>query len=106
VLTASGPPYALTFLRRTNGALSIRSRKLAGPYYPRGTSGYDKKGGEARPSPLTYSVQDERSIERERSDEFKDTAALVRRWGWHNDIRAVILGIGTVCGALAIALEG
>ncbi|KIX01621.1 uncharacterized protein Z518_09347 [Rhinocladiella mackenziei CBS 650.93] len=88
VSTASGVPYALTFLRRTNGALSIRSEKLAGP----------GNGVMA----LTYAFNEKRSIDREKK---MSTVELVRRWQWHNSIRTVVLVVGTILGAMAVAMD-
>ena len=87
ITNASGVPYALTFLRRTNGALSIRSDKLAGP----------GNGAIA----LTYAFNEQRSRKREKE---WDTVDLVRRWQWHNAIRTVVLVLGTFVGAVGVAL--
>lgn len=92
ITNASGVPYALTFLRRTNGALSIRSDRLAGP--PRGPW----KDAMA----LTYAFDEQRS--RRREEEWR-TEKLVRRWQWHNGVRTVVLVTGTFVGALAVALD-
>ena len=88
VATASGVPYALTFLRCTNGALSRRAEKLAGP----------GNGAIA----LTYAFNDKRSIDREKSWSTKD---MVMRWKWHNEVRTVILTLGTIAGAWAVGLR-
>lgn len=88
VMNASGVPYALTFLRRTNGALSRRSERLAGP----------GNGVMA----LTYAFNEKRSIERDRKF---STVELVKRWQWHNNIRTGVLVLGTVIGALAVAMD-
>jgi hypothetical protein len=88
VITASGVPYALTFLRRTNGALSIRSERLAGP----------GNGALA----LTYAFDEPRSIEREKKF---TTVQLVRRWQWHNNVRTAILVLGTILAAVAVAMD-
>jgi len=85
--TASGVPYALTFLRRTNGALSIRAEKLAGP----------GNGAIA----LTYAFNEKRSIDRERTWSTKE---LVLRWKWHNEVRTAVLILGTMLGAWGMAL--
>jgi hypothetical protein len=92
ILSASGVPYALTFLRRTNGALSIRAKKLAGP------------GEDPTAMALTYASAEARSLERER--EWKETTRLVRRWQWHNSVRTWILVLGTVLGAVGLVLDG
>jgi len=92
VLGGSGVPYALTALRRTNGALSIRSKRVCGPL-----------GEGSQPIAVTYASHEARSIERERSPEWS-TRRLVLRWKWHNDIRTVMLVLGTVAGALAVSL--
>jgi Domain of unknown function (DUF1772) len=85
--TASGVPYALTFLRCTNGALSIRADKLAGP----------GNGAIA----LTYAFNEKRSIEREK---MWSTKELVLRWKWHNEVRTAVLILGTMLGAWGMAL--
>lgn len=87
ISTASGVPYALTFLRRTNGALSIRAEKLAGP----------GNGAIA----LTYAFNEKRSIDREKTWSTKE---LVLRWKWHNEVRTAILILGTMIGAWGMAL--
>jgi hypothetical protein len=92
LLSASGVPYALTFLRRTNGALSIRAKKLAGP------------GEDPTAMALTYASGEARSLERER--EWKETTRLVRRWQWHNSVRTWVLVVGTVIGAVGLVLDG
>ncbi|KAK5273879.1 hypothetical protein LTR99_000866 [Exophiala xenobiotica] len=89
---ASGVPYALTFLRRTNGALSRRADRLAGP----------GNGAMA----LTYAFNEKRSVERDRDRKFSSTAELVRRWQWHNSVRIGILVVGTLVGAVAVAMDG
>ncbi|KAJ9502022.1 hypothetical protein H2202_002086 [Exophiala xenobiotica] len=89
---ASGVPYALTFLRRTNGALSRRADRLAGP----------GNGAMA----LTYAFNEKRSVERDRDRKFSSTAELVRRWQWHNSVRTGILVVGTLVGAVAVAMDG
>ncbi len=86
--TASGVPYALTFLRRTNGALSIRSDRLAGP----------GNGALA----LTYSRDEGRSVAREKT---WTTVELVRRWQWHNNVRTTVLVLGTLVAALAVGMD-
>lgn len=88
IANASGVPYALTFLRRTNGALSRKADRLAGP----------GNGVMA----LTYAFNEKRSIERDRKF---STVELVRRWQWHNSVRTAVLVIGTIIGALAVAMD-
>ena len=88
VTTASGVPYALTFLRCTNGALSIRSDRLFGP----------GNGAIA----LTYACDDRRSRKREKE---WTTEAMIRRWQWHNVIRTVILVLGTAIAGAGIAIS-
>lgn len=88
LLTASGVPYALTFLRRTNGALSIRAEKLAGP----------GNGAIA----LTYAFNEKRSIDREKAWSTKE---LVLRWKWHNEVRTAILTLGTMLGAWGMGID-
>ncbi|OAG45649.1 hypothetical protein AYO21_00285 [Fonsecaea monophora] len=86
--SASGVPYALTFLRRTNGALSRKADRLAGP-----------GGGEMA---LTYAFNEKRSIDR---DGKMSTAEAIKRWQWHNYVRTWVLVLGTVAGALAVAMD-
>ena len=78
----------MTFLRKTNGALSIRAEKLAG-----------KGTGEIA---LTYAVRDKAAIEREQT---WTTEKMVRRWQWHNAVRTWVLVLGTFVGSLAVALD-
>ena len=85
-------PYALTALRRTNGALSIRSKRVCGPL-----------GEGSQPIALTYASHEARSIEREKSPQWT-SRRLVQRWKWHNDIRTLALILGTIAGALAVSL--
>lgn len=89
LLSSSGVPYALTFLRRTNGALSLRAHKVAGKHRD-------------DPIALTYARADRGAIEREKNWRTKD---LVERWSWHNHIRTGILVLGTVLGGLAVGLS-
>ncbi|KIW87771.1 uncharacterized protein Z519_11745 [Cladophialophora bantiana CBS 173.52] len=86
--SASGVPYALTFLRRTNGALSRKADRLAGP-----------GGGEMA---LTYAFNEKRSIDRDRK---MNTEEAIKRWQWHNYVRTWVLVLGTVAGALAVAMD-
>ncbi|OQU93787.1 hypothetical protein CLAIMM_00257 isoform 2 [Cladophialophora immunda] len=86
--SASGVPYALTFLRRTNGALSRKADRLAGP-----------GGGEMA---LTYAFNEKRSIDRDRK---MSTEEAIKRWQWHNYVRTWVLVLGTVAGALAVAMD-
>lgn len=89
ILNASGVPYALTLLRRTNGALSRRAERLAGPHPP--------------VMALTYAFDENRSVERDRTF---TTVDLVRRWMWHNSVRTAVLAVGTIIGAMAVAMDG
>ena len=94
--TASGVPWALTALRRTNGALSIRAKRHMGPY----------NEPDNQPLCLTYASREKASVDRERNDpKYKSTKALVNRWRWHNDLRTALLVLGTVVGAIGIVLE-
>lgn len=92
--SASGVPYALTFLRRTNGALSIRAKRLAGP------------GEDPTAMALTYASHERRSLEREGAKEWADSRVLVGRWCWHNWVRTGILVLGTVIGAVGVVVDG
>lgn len=92
VTNASGVPYALTFLRRTNGALSRKANKLAGP---------GPKNGKIMA--LTYAFNEDRSVAR---DKEMNTSQAIERWSWHNYIRTVVLVLGTILGAVGVALDG
>ncbi|EXJ56836.1 hypothetical protein A1O7_07180 [Cladophialophora yegresii CBS 114405] len=92
ILNASGVPYALTILRRTNGALSRKAHRLAG-------SG--PRNGQI--IALRYAFHERRSVERDRG---MGTAEAIERWGWHNYVRTLVLVLGTVVGAVAVALDG
>lgn len=96
IASASGVPWALTALRRTNGALSIRSERNVGPY------------GKPNNQPLcvTYASDEKASIERESKDpRYKSSKALINRWKWHNDLRTAVLILGILAGACAVAAE-
>ncbi|KAI1618362.1 hypothetical protein EDD36DRAFT_29373 [Exophiala viscosa] len=88
ITNASGVPYALTFLRRTNGALARRAHRLAGP-------GINVMA-------LTYAFNEKRSVE---LDAKYSTVELVRRWQWHNSVRTAVLILGTIVGAAAVAMD-
>ena len=90
LLNSSGVPYALTLLRRTNGALAIRAKKLCGP------------GPDPRAMALTYAFNEERSRKREKE---WSTIELVKRWQWHNAVRTWILVVGTVLGGIGVAMD-
>lgn len=51
---------------------------------------------------LTYAFNERRSVERDRTF---TTANLVRRWMWHNSVRTAVLVVGTVVGAMAVAMD-
>lgn len=89
---ASGVPYALTLLRRTNGALSRKAHRLAGP---------GPKNGQI--IALTYAFNEDRSIQR---DQAMGTAEAVERWSWHNYLRTWVLVLGVLVGAVAVSLDG
>lgn len=89
---ASGVPYALTFLRTTNGALSIRAKRLLGDY---------RKGNE--PMCNTYASNESAPAAREKAPEWT-TRRLILHWKWHNECRAVVLVLGTFVGALATVM--
>ncbi|KAK4936082.1 hypothetical protein LTR10_022984 [Elasticomyces elasticus] len=88
ITNASGVPYALTFLRRTNGALARRAHRLAG-------QGVNVMA-------LTYAFNEKRSVE---LDAKSSTVELVRRWQWHNSVRTAVLILGTIVGAVAVAMD-
>ncbi|OCT48984.1 hypothetical protein CLCR_05039 [Cladophialophora carrionii] len=92
VTSASGVPYALTFLRRTNGALSRKAHRLAGP---------GPNNGQVMA--LRYAFNERRSVER---DQRMGTAEAIERWSWHNYVRTWVLVLGTIVGAVAVALDG
>jgi hypothetical protein len=81
--------FAWTFLRPVNGALSIRSKKIAGPGpYPRAPA-------------ITYASNERWSKETEAKF---STEELVRKWKWFNEVRTVILVVGTIMGACGLAM--
>ncbi|ETI26150.1 hypothetical protein G647_02927 [Cladophialophora carrionii CBS 160.54] len=92
VTSASGVPYALTFLRRTNGALSRKAHRLAGP---------GPNNGQVMA--LRYAFDERRSVDR---DQRMGTAETIERWSWHNYVRTWVLVLGTIVGAMAVALDG
>ena len=98
LLSASGVPYALTFLRRTNGALSIRAKRLAG------------LGEDPTAIALTYAASERRSLEREGAREFagglQGSRRLVERWSWHNWVRTFVLLAGLAIGAVGLVVDG
>ena len=87
-MTASGVPFALTALRHINGALAIRAEKLAGP----------GNGAIA----LTYAFNEKRSRDCEKRH---STRELVMMWKRYNEVRTVILVLGTFLGAWAMSLS-
>lgn len=89
MMSSSGVPYALTFLRKTNGALSLRAHKVAGKHWD-------------DPIALTYARHETGAMEREKTWK---TVDMVERWRWHNDVRTGILLLGTVLGGLAVGLS-
>jgi hypothetical protein len=84
----SGPFLAQTLLRAVNGALSIRSDKLAGA----------GNGSIA----LTYSRNE---VSSKKLEEKFGTKELVTQWFRENWYRAVILLAGTVVGATALVID-
>lgn len=55
---------------------------------------------------ITYASHEKAAIEREAKDaRFRDTKELVGRWRWHNDLRTALLILGTVVGAVAVAVD-
>lgn len=89
LMSSFGVPYALTFLRKTNGALSLRAHKVAGKHRD-------------DPIALTYARSDVGAIGREK--DWK-TREMVQRWRWHNNIRTGILVLGTILGGLGVGLS-
>jgi hypothetical protein len=89
LLSSSGVPYALTLLRRTNGALSLRAHKVAGKHRD-------------DPIALTYARGDAGAMERERE---WTTREMAERWKWHNNFRTGILLLGTLLGGLGVGLS-
>ncbi|QDS75072.1 hypothetical protein FKW77_006751 [Venturia effusa] len=90
ITTGSGTVFAWTALRHINGALSIRSAKIAGPWTGIGHL------------PLTYSAKEKRSIDTEKK---YSTAELVVKWKNYNLARSIILLVGTLIGAYALATD-
>ncbi|KAE9980462.1 hypothetical protein EG328_000281 [Venturia inaequalis] len=88
ITTGSGTVFAWTALRHINGALSIRSAKIAGPWTGFGSL------------PLTYSAKEKRSIDTENK---YSTAELMVMWKNYNLARSVVLLVGTLIGAYALA---
>jgi hypothetical protein len=78
---ASGVPYALTFPRKTNGALSLWTHRVAGRQRD-------------DPAALTHARGEKGSVEGEGVD-VRD-GEMVRRSRRHNDVRAVEGGLGVV----------
>lgn len=90
-------PWALTALRRTNGALSIRSKRLAGLFTSKPSD---------EPMCITYASTEKGALHREGNDPaYRMSKALINRWKWHNDLRTALLIFGTTVGALAVALD-
>jgi len=87
--TGSGTAFAWTFLRATNGALSIRSEKLAGSWEGPFTV------------PLTYSRNEKgaKGLEKKLS-----TEELVQRWSDWNTLRSAVLIAGTIAGSVGLAM--
>jgi len=88
--TGSGTVFAWTALRHINGALSIRTDKVAGPW-----TGVGKL-------PLSYSRREQRSIAAEQK---YSTVELVVKWRNYNLLRSVILIVGTFVGACGLGLD-
>jgi hypothetical protein len=88
VTTGSGTVFAWTALRYVNGALAIRTDKLAGP------------GSTAGSIALTYSRKEYWS--RWTEEKHHSTAELVAKWMRYNQFRAIILMIGTTIGAYGL----
>jgi Domain of unknown function (DUF1772) len=86
--TGSGTVFAWTALRAVNGALSIKSRRLAGP----------DNGSIA----LTYSLKEEGAMNLEKA---KSARELMTMWMNYNEVRSLILIFGTLVGAYALALD-
>ncbi|EON67042.1 hypothetical protein W97_06159 [Coniosporium apollinis CBS 100218] len=84
IIVPSILPYTLTVQRAVNGALDRRAERLAGP----GTGSIAE----------TYSRDEKRSKE---FGEGESTTALVESWGRYNMVRAMIVVLGTACGAWA-----
>ncbi|KAF2431962.1 hypothetical protein EJ08DRAFT_732721 [Tothia fuscella] len=89
ITTGSGTVFAWTALRHINGALSIRTEKLAGP----GTTGQHMA--------MTYSKNEKWSKETEAKYE---TRELIMLWERYNRYRAWILVVGTIVGGVGLAM--
>lgn len=89
LLSSSGMTYALTFLRRTNGALSLGADKVVGRH-------------RVDPLALTYARGEKGSVKREKGWK---TEEMVKRWRWHNNVRTAMLMLGTLLGGLAVGVS-
>lgn len=89
LISSSGVLYALTFLRKTTGALSLRAHKVAGKHRD-------------DPIGLTFARSDAGAMGREK--DWK-TREMVERWRWHNNRRTGILVLGTILGGLSVGLS-
>lgn len=86
--TGTATVFAWTLLRSTNGALSLRASKIAGP------------GPDPNASAITYAIDEPASKEVERTT---STIDLVKRWGRLNAARGYLLAFGTLLGACIVA---
>jgi hypothetical protein len=87
IATGSGTVFAWTALRAVNGALSLRAEKLI---------------GFLDIIALTYSRNESQSKDLEKK---ASTRELLVKWMEYNRIRSVILALGTVVGAVGLALD-
>jgi len=88
VATGSGTVFAWTALRAVNGALALKARKHAGP--------------DNDSIALTYSLKERTSINLEKE---KSPKELMVMWMNYNEVRSLILLVGTIIGAFALALD-
>lgn len=90
VTTGLGTVFAWTFLRAVNGALAIRADKLIGPENTKGSIALNDSRNENQTEEMKKTYE---------------TTCLVTKWIRYNQVRAVILVVGTVVGACALALD-
>jgi hypothetical protein len=89
LILSSRVPHPLTFLRKTNGAESLRAYQVAAKHRDDSIA-------------LTYTSSDAGAMGREK--DWK-TREMVKRWRWHNNIRIGILVLGRILGRLGVGLS-
>jgi hypothetical protein len=88
ISTCSGGFWAATTLKTCNGALCIRSARLAGP----SDAGF----------PVTYALENKPSKEMDKTTSTKD---LLQMWMDGNRIRTLVFLAGAIVGGVALSLE-